>query len=148
MKKRLSFLCIFGSFVETQVAMPVRAYFWFFYSPAVIHMSVFVQYSALAVGTAMQCELRLGIVMLSALFILFRIFSFPLYFHMDFRVVVSVYGECHLDFGENCTELGDGLGNMATFTASILLIYGQKLSFSPSGVCFRVFLCWFVILLA
>lgn len=53
-------------------------------------MSVFVQYSALAAATAVQCELRLGIVMLPALFILFRIFVFPLYFHVDFRVVVSV----------------------------------------------------------
>lgn len=57
--------------------MPVRAYFWVFYFPALIYMSVFVQYSALAVATAIQCELRLGIVMLPALFILFRIFVFP-----------------------------------------------------------------------
>lgn len=73
--------------------MPVRAYFWVFYSSALIYIFVFVQYSALAVATAVQCELRLGIVMLPALFILFKIFVFPLYFHMDFRVVVSVFME-------------------------------------------------------
>lgn len=78
--------------------MPVRPYFWVFYFPALIYMSVFVQYSALAVATTVQCELRLGIVMLPALFILFRIFVFPLYFHMDFRVVVLSLWRMSLGF--------------------------------------------------
>lgn len=104
------------------------AYFWLLYSTASISMSVFV---------TVQCYFVTAAVQSGVLLFLFRTVlarrSLSC-FHTSFSVVFSLYGECCWDLDSNGTELTDGLGNMASFTASIWLAYDQRNSFSSFGM--------------